>query len=408
MQALERAVHEQFSRDALAVYADALVETGDPRGELIALELAPQATPAWHERRRAVLAQWVGKRLVGPAMQRTRFGFLETDGDADGLELLASPAGTHVRRFAARGSRLAVNNALRKLVGERRHWLVDLTIAVPGERDAIDPSIAAALVYRTREIRTLTLDGRALLELPHHGVERAVLSGIDALKGGLPNATHLDFALHASTADPVWQPTRVAALVGFPKLRVLDLSRNERGRLGGDSNIIETLEASPIAQLDELILPSLTVGQAQRLGELKLPRTRLARSYHELPAIAGVEIPERFPWPSPAEAMPRDAIALEFTTWSDEHRVLLAPAIARLEVAWPALASGARAAWLEIFERIAEIEPEEQVDLPASTLDRALADTAIDDPAWSDLATMLQMRRAYLADEDVAVWREQG
>jgi len=398
MDDLERAVHEQFSRDALAVYGDALVERGDPRGELIALELAPQATPAWHERRRAVMAGWVGKRLVGPALQRTRFGFLGANEDEDGLALLASPAGAHVRWFAARGERRVVNHALRKLIGELRPWLVELTIAVPGERDAIDPSLAAALVYRTPELREVHLDGRALLELPHPRIRRAVISGFDALRGGLPDATHLDLSLHATTADPVWQPTRVAAIVDFPRLRVLDLSRNERGRLGGDSNIIETLEASRLAGLDELILPSLTVGQAQRLEHLELPpRTRLARSYHELPAIAGVDIPARFPWPSPAELMPRDALAFETIERVDHHSGPLAPLIEALERAWATLPRDVVKIWTDLFDLVDNLGGGE-ADYPKASLARAIEALALEQTDWVDLAVACRMVRPGMQD----------
>lgn len=46
------------SLDPDGYYVDHLQALGDPRGELIALDLAPREDQAWHKRRRALLQAW--------------------------------------------------------------------------------------------------------------------------------------------------------------------------------------------------------------------------------------------------------------------------------------------------------------------------------------------------------------
>src|SRR4051812_12376701 len=93
---LEETLRETFSREDLAVYADLLLTDGDPRGELIALDLDPQPRSAWYERRRAAMTAWLGAKLSGPALHRVKLGFLETEADKVGIELVRSPAGGYL------------------------------------------------------------------------------------------------------------------------------------------------------------------------------------------------------------------------------------------------------------------------------------------------------------------------
>ena len=74
---LEEALAACWNLDDLTVYADLLLAEGDPRGELIALDLAPQPDDAdWHARRAAVLAKWLGSSLAARVRNLVSFGFI--------------------------------------------------------------------------------------------------------------------------------------------------------------------------------------------------------------------------------------------------------------------------------------------------------------------------------------------
>jgi len=73
---LEQALRASFAREDLAVYADLLLAEGDPRGELIALDLDPHPTPAWQARRREVIEGWLGHAVASVSHHLIRLGFI--------------------------------------------------------------------------------------------------------------------------------------------------------------------------------------------------------------------------------------------------------------------------------------------------------------------------------------------
>ncbi|HEY5935628.1 MAG TPA: hypothetical protein VIU61_13355, partial [Kofleriaceae bacterium] len=130
---LEANLAASFDRDTLAVYADFLQSIGDPRGELIALDLqieahadhaAPAPGPRYRyapaglvDRRATLLATWL-RALVpsdptrGWIGDQVRFGFLDnlelgahsTEERDRLLAILASPVGPYVRGVTIRGA----------------------------------------------------------------------------------------------------------------------------------------------------------------------------------------------------------------------------------------------------------------------------------------------------------------
>src|SRR5258705_9254400 len=72
---------DRWDRGTLAVYADVLQAHGDPRGELIAIDLAIEAngpTPQLDVRRRQLLFAWLGDN-VAPKVRSHRFGMIDLD-----------------------------------------------------------------------------------------------------------------------------------------------------------------------------------------------------------------------------------------------------------------------------------------------------------------------------------------
>jgi hypothetical protein len=137
---LERARRATWSTAELVVYADHLQALGDPRGELIALDLAPRDERPWRERRRAVLAAWLGPELAASAGRLVQHGVIHELRDGHHPpELLDSPLGDVVRGFSTscdhRGGRSpgAVIAALERLAARPRPWLTRLAIDYSGD-----------------------------------------------------------------------------------------------------------------------------------------------------------------------------------------------------------------------------------------------------------------------------------
>ncbi len=64
---LETALLARWGREEMTVYADYLQSIGDPRGEVIAIDLVNLDTvneAAWRDRRHDVLAAWLGDDLA--------------------------------------------------------------------------------------------------------------------------------------------------------------------------------------------------------------------------------------------------------------------------------------------------------------------------------------------------------
>jgi hypothetical protein len=98
---LEAALQDTFDREHLAVYADALQARGDPRGELIAIDLhidAHGSTAELAARRGELIAAWLGN-FAASRVVRVRYGFVHVANvsPAEIGPVLASPAGAHLR-----------------------------------------------------------------------------------------------------------------------------------------------------------------------------------------------------------------------------------------------------------------------------------------------------------------------
>jgi hypothetical protein len=97
---LEHSLVTSWRLDTLAVQADLLQQQGDPRGELMALDLNP--TPddrGWRHRRQKLLAGWLGEPLAAHAGHLVQHGFIHAlrDDRFHPPGLLDSPLGTSAR-----------------------------------------------------------------------------------------------------------------------------------------------------------------------------------------------------------------------------------------------------------------------------------------------------------------------
>lgn len=284
MEDLEAAVRAAWDRESLAVYGDHLMSIGDPRGELVAMDLRIDqegASPAVVARRNELIAAWFGSRLP-PGI--VRYGFVDVDATgADASDQIAialhGPGAAYVRSVAIAGPPDDVAAALTLVADAPRPWLTRLVVRQWSEYGAatIDAPLCAQLVAATPHLARLEVTGRRVFdELVHPAVRALRVWGFDAVasltQAGEPLAvTTLDFAFHCQYARehaapfaPVLRDLLSAARL--PALVELDLSRNESlpkadqphepYTLGGDLDVCSFLEHLAVRhRLEVLRLP---------------------------------------------------------------------------------------------------------------------------------------------------------
>ena len=420
---LEQALRASFAREDLAVYADLLLAEGDPRGELIALDLDPHPTPAWQARRREVIEGWLGHAVASVSHHLIRLGFIPELGDGNaGLAVLASPAGAYVRAFRTRGDTRTLRVALAKLAAAPRPWLAQLTIerwSAEGEI-CIGQALVDELIIQTPALTGLAIAGsRVVHGFSHPGVTALRVSGFDAIAtwSPMPAVARLDLASTATI--PAWS----ARVVGgdapavpldaamLPALTHLDLSRDEP-RDDDPARIWDALRDWPIrTQITHLDLPAFDAEDAPRLARTldampALVEVRVARIYgdhgDELRArTPPVAIPPRTPWPRDHTLRAPDALTVLVADLDVRVDVDLRSIVRYLETTERVRALGARAAWTRFWDTVAELAGHDPAPFPFAVLDEALAacsdDIEDEAPRWAELRHQLRIARDRVA-----------
>ena len=151
---LELALRARWNLADLAIYADQLIFDGDPRGEMIALDLDPKPQSAtWKQQRFRLHVAWLGEKLAARWHVHSRYGFLPHAHDRGvrhrGIaELLDSPAGAYIRSFSVTGNSRRVHASLHRLARRPRRFLGELAVfvrdPVAWPDDAVAELVAAA------------------------------------------------------------------------------------------------------------------------------------------------------------------------------------------------------------------------------------------------------------------------
>lgn len=172
---LERSLQASWSLDTLAVYADLLQQRGDPRGELIALDLSPAPEDkAWRTQRGALLVAWLGEELAARAGHLIQHGFIPAlrDDPFHPPGLLDGPLGHLVRSCTLRGH----EQTLARFASRPRPWLVQLTFFfMPwGFSERVGDTVRDALIAATPHLQEVQLLGArpAFEAFPHPSVRR--------------------------------------------------------------------------------------------------------------------------------------------------------------------------------------------------------------------------------------------
>ena len=338
----------------LGVYADFLQSQGDPRGELIALDLRPPSMSlhSVEVRRGQLLRTWLGDEvevLLDPDQQLWYVGDLSStyatfdcgfvdlfidDPSDDALlaHLLHGSGGEHLRRVSIQGSEDVIEPMLAHLVAKPRPWLQQLAVSrTDGWKLLVDRALGERFVAATPNLEVLDLLGRNLFDrLAHPTVRELGITGcesIDLADGPPMPALHtIDFAFDGESPTPrgLFGSERV------PALRRFNCSRNEPGNV---QLFAELGTLGVAAQITHLVLPSIRSRRDHALVQAAIDRMpmlreiQLARAYATFGPIeelrhswARVKVPSPLPWP-PREMLVRmlaiDGYATDLTDLVD-------------------------------------------------------------------------------------------
>jgi hypothetical protein len=436
---LESELADHFDAEHLAIYGDYLQQLGDPRGELIALDLSGVNERDALSRKQQLLIAWLGKPVVEMlGATAIEYGFIEDlylDGDdrRSGLLLdaiLAGPAAAYLRGVTILGDPMWVQTAVRMLAMRSHRFLERLSMQTVGYffSPVVDPELAASLARATPRLEQLEVWGQCVFDVIAHPALRSLrVTGHDAvgevIGGGaeLPSVVVLDLAF--CVEDDVLPSFGLSRHVGgglpavqLPKLRRLDLSRNEPGfrsphYLGGSHDPFAFLAQLPVrSQLTHVRLPSVrSRDQADALhsavGSMPLLRElAIVRTYHHLPDLYLPEIarlPEPWRWPPADRAIAHIVmIVAPASRWLARERSFDLPLpamVAWLEQHFDELSPVGRDGWRELFERIELASRHAQFSprVLQAMLQRLEPGEGVDD--W------IRLREVVRADADVVV-----
>ncbi len=413
---LEAALRADWTDEALSVYADHLQSEGDPRGELIALDLDGSDAEPVIARRGDLFRKWLGAGTVvetwwDPTDRRwcagnkkegtwivADYGLLEIShapGDVSPhpetlLRFLATPASRFVHRCSIAGDTACLRRLISKLTVQKRPWLRALGIRRLDDEHMLALPDTTAFDAALPNLTHVDLSGpRVLDHIDHAGVTTLVVTGgAISLAAGAPlsSVTTLDFAFELETGSNVAHYLRRERL---PNVRRLGLSRHEPPH-ALDLKGLASLEIAD--QLSQLELPTLRSPADARAVELIADRMRMlrelviARAYScfgdcrvEL-ARARVTHPTVRPWP------PRDEIDEPWLRAAGEAASVVI-LIETLEQVYDQLPSEIRDIWMKIWN---ELGIARWTRIRPSALLAALEALGLDDPDWQKLFRRVQ------------------
>jgi hypothetical protein len=440
-ETLEAALLSSWDRDTLTVYADHLQAEGDPRGELIALDLQIEATGnnvLLSKRRTSLVFAWLGSLVpvddvhaswVGDSL---RFGFVEdlhfSGARANAVARLEqafeSTAGPYVRALSMIGTADELSAALAVVARYEHRWLTKLTIT--GFHHApVAPQIAADAFQAMPNLATLELHRpAAFANLSHPGIRRLVIEGretyvalgddaafaaVEALVLDLGPQPYDEYGGEVYYPDPPDEAAPVPALprVAFPVLRRLEIG----GAFADALVFLRSFDARAQVQILRIAHLRSATERNDLIGAIRdmraLETIEIAQgSYYDAPDIPNLQLVRADVWPWPMQEAAGGAglrIFMPNAKYGDTVAIL--DAVFVLEQAYEALPLVARTAWSALWRAIAPLE-KESIELSA----RVLADAVESIPSlmqngWRELREELSSRRPLAADATVKIER---
>lgn len=408
--ALEAQLRARWDLETLAVYADALEVAGDPRGELIALDLkiAAGATDLFATRTER-MAAWLGDTSGlgdGWTPGEIRWGFLEcfsftlfdTTLREKAHALLASPVAPYVRKLVLQLGARALEETLDLLASRSWPWLESMTIAKSGgEHRALPRRVTEAFSAAVPHLVELDLRGHRIWKSPCPPSVRTIRldrASALALGGPMPDVTELDLVFSVETQHGLAGMAVLTSPRLFPALRKLDLSRNEHTYPttfdGNKSTSPFVLAVEDFDRITHLRLPSIrdradveaVLALLQQYPTLQI---EIARMYSDT-VFQGVVHPRlRVPpcrrWPSRDVVSGADAV----TVVEVGEELALSSIIDELETKYEVMPVDAQRAWDAFWHSVSALGWEDDASEPvhtsfdAATLIRALVTLPRDD-----------------------------
>ena len=442
--ALEALLQQNWDVQTLSVYADCLQAVGDPRGDLIAMDLVRARdgdTPALLDMRRERLLDWLGADAIAGrpwSPDDFRYGLLEDyviTSDTARVErdyidaLFQSPAGAYLRGVTLFTSADRLAESLELLATRPMRWLRRLAIRQV-DRGPVPAHIVAGFVEAAPHVEELALEGARILLSPcHPNLCRLRLTGGQSLViGAAPMAhiTELDLAFgHRRRAEL----PPLAALINpraFPALERLDLARNEytyptaHERNVGVFPFLGAVEH--LERVTHLRLPSLRTekdvdnvrGILERFPTMEIEIARMYARF--MPLLEGVDdtrlrVPAPRPWPPPDEMSSREALTVTLPGDAGGDDLALTSCTDQLEAVFDTMAPGPRAAWMQIWRFLGELGWEsddgDEIELPFPAATLATALDALTDGRSRRVAQAIRAARLS-AGADVMIKRYWG
>ena len=389
MDELEAALLARWDRETLRVYADALQAAGNPRGELIALDLELEEKGYAHElatRRRQRLHEWLGgSTILGRPWHEAsfRYGFatdfhVAYDGQHYGGEyleaLFASPAGPYVRGLTIRGGRPDDGReVLEVLIRAKRPWLERLSIDIVEHGAALPRALPEYVIETTPCLHALALTGvPAFTTFPHPGVRTlAIASGGLGLATTIPHLETIDLVLGGSDREDNEAGIRthiIEMLHAIPTLLHLDLSRNEPSYPRSRPLPIDVFrlvrwlpDSLRTVRLPAFREPDQVTALGEAIEVARELQITIARSYRHLEHVwqnvshERLHLPAPFWWPSRETTSSREALTITLPSEEYGDDVSLVGLIELLEAQFATLPPAARSAWRDFWEFVADL-----------------------------------------------------
>jgi hypothetical protein len=308
---LEEALHDAFDHEHLAIYAEELQRQGDPRGELIAVDLRLDAegdAEELLERRRALLLELLGPVAAVHPLVRCRYGFVDLmfalrDEMRVGAlaafdAVLGGPLGAYVRDVTFSGDGVRLRELMSMLAQRPRPFLTRLALEGPHELHYVDlpRELAARAAGMLPRLVTLEASGRrAMPPVQFPTVRKVVAHCYDAVtalcasNGGPPCFPSVEsvnirlvWMLQTMQLETLLPPAQL------PSVRELDVSRcAEPVGDGAGYDVFRYLRGIALApQIERLRVPKLDhVEQA----------VNLQAAINRMPALVEIGFPGAYP-----------------------------------------------------------------------------------------------------------------
>lgn len=397
---LEATLQAAWDDDTAAVYADRLTADGDPRGELIAIDLHPNREQLT-ERKRELIRSWLGDAIATWTvnLHNVEYGLVRGFGAATSkdftiveyLEHLHAAAGPYVRDLSLYGSNADLKEALATIARLGMPWLRRLTLHRSDGTRAIDRLTWEPFAAATPHLAELTINGKAVVASPIHPTIHAMaISNLAVVVGRRPfeHVTRLDFQFADQIAfreRPAM--AKLAALVNpraFPALRILDISRNVPSPYDPPPRPIALDFLAAVEDLDRferIRIPQLTAEHAPALLEILTEHPRLVIELARLYASIEVSHPRLIlPVPRvwPAHPHGRDALTVDVPGGIYDTELALSSLVRDLEAQFDGMTAEAQAAWIAFWQFLDELGWEDEggntiyMQMPAAILRVAL------------------------------------